>query len=118
MRAGRMPAISAAATPKEIFSFPQMTLAPDTQIPLDPEWSPGFVDYLFSGVQYQHRILAHGFPGSLPLGQGAHDDPIQHLAGHPGFAGGACGQYPLILAEPRQGCTHPILRTGKAKRPA
>ncbi len=24
-----------------------MTLAPDTQLPLDPDWSPGFVDYLF-----------------------------------------------------------------------
>ena len=29
------------------FLFPQMTLAPDTQMPLDPDWSPGFVDYLF-----------------------------------------------------------------------
>jgi hypothetical protein len=29
------------------FLFPQMTLAPDTQLPLDPDWSPGFVDYLF-----------------------------------------------------------------------
>ena len=29
------------------FLFPQMTLAPGTQTPLDPDWSPGFVDYLF-----------------------------------------------------------------------
>ncbi len=29
------------------FLFPQMTLAPGTQTPLDPAWSPGFVDYLF-----------------------------------------------------------------------
>jgi hypothetical protein len=29
------------------FLFPQMTLAPGTQKPLDPSWSPGFVDYLF-----------------------------------------------------------------------
>ena len=29
------------------FLFPQMTLSPDTQMPLDPNWSPGFVDYLF-----------------------------------------------------------------------
>jgi hypothetical protein len=29
------------------FLFPQMTLAPGTQTPLDPSWSPGFVDYLF-----------------------------------------------------------------------
>ena len=29
------------------FLFPQMTLAPGTQTPLDPVWSPGFVDYLF-----------------------------------------------------------------------
>jgi hypothetical protein len=29
------------------FLFPQMTLGPGTQIPFDPDWSPGFVDYLF-----------------------------------------------------------------------
>lgn len=29
------------------FLFPQMTLAPNTQKPLQPGWSPGFVDYLF-----------------------------------------------------------------------
>ena len=29
------------------FLFPQMTLAPGTQKPLDPAWSPGFIDYLF-----------------------------------------------------------------------
>jgi hypothetical protein len=29
------------------FLFPQMTLAPSTQKPIDPAWSPGFVDYLF-----------------------------------------------------------------------
>jgi hypothetical protein len=29
------------------FLFPQMTLAPGTQKPLDPAWTPGFVDYLF-----------------------------------------------------------------------
>ena len=29
------------------FLFPQMTLAPRTQKPLDPGWAPGFVDYLF-----------------------------------------------------------------------
>jgi hypothetical protein len=29
------------------FLFPQMTLAPGTQTPLDSSWSPGFVDYLF-----------------------------------------------------------------------
>jgi hypothetical protein len=29
------------------FLFPQMTLAPSTQKPLQPCWSPGFVDYLF-----------------------------------------------------------------------
>ncbi len=29
------------------FLFPQMTLAPGTSTPLDPAWSPGFVDYLF-----------------------------------------------------------------------
>ena len=29
------------------FLFPQMTLAPGTQKPIDPDWSPGFVDYLF-----------------------------------------------------------------------
>jgi hypothetical protein len=29
------------------FLFPQMTLAPGTQKPLDPTWSPGFIDYLF-----------------------------------------------------------------------
>lgn len=29
------------------FLFPQMTLAPATQKPFDPGWSPGFVDYLF-----------------------------------------------------------------------
>jgi hypothetical protein len=29
------------------FLFPQMTIAPGTQKPLDENWSPGFVDYLF-----------------------------------------------------------------------
>jgi hypothetical protein len=29
------------------FLFPQMTLAPGSQKPLDPAWTPGFVDYLF-----------------------------------------------------------------------
>jgi hypothetical protein len=29
------------------FLFPQMTLGPHTQVPFDPHWSPGFVDYLF-----------------------------------------------------------------------
>lgn len=29
------------------FLFPQMTLAPGTSKPLDPDWTPGFVDYLF-----------------------------------------------------------------------
>jgi hypothetical protein len=29
------------------FLFPQMTLAPGTQKPVDPAWSPGFIDYLF-----------------------------------------------------------------------
>ena len=29
------------------FLFPQMTLASSTQSPIDPAWSPGFVDYLF-----------------------------------------------------------------------
>jgi len=29
------------------FLFPQMTLAPGSQRPLDPAWTPGFVDYLF-----------------------------------------------------------------------
>lgn len=29
------------------FLFPQMTLGPNTQIPANPDWSPGFVDYLF-----------------------------------------------------------------------
>ena len=29
------------------FLFPQMTLAPGTAKPLDPHWTPGFVDYLF-----------------------------------------------------------------------
>jgi hypothetical protein len=29
------------------FLFPQMTLAPRTEKPLQPSWSPGFVDYLF-----------------------------------------------------------------------
>ena len=29
------------------FLFPQMTLAPSTQKPIDPAWTPGFVDYLF-----------------------------------------------------------------------
>jgi hypothetical protein len=29
------------------FLFPQMTLAPRTQKPVQPNWSPGFVDYLF-----------------------------------------------------------------------
>ncbi len=29
------------------FLFPQMTLAPGTQKPVDPTWSPGFIDYLF-----------------------------------------------------------------------
>jgi hypothetical protein len=29
------------------FLFPQMTLAPGSKTPLDPGWSPGFVDYLF-----------------------------------------------------------------------
>ena len=42
-----MRAISATATAKGDFLFPQMTLAPSTQRPIDPAWSPGFVDYLF-----------------------------------------------------------------------
>ena len=29
------------------FLFPQMTLAPGTQQPFNPAWSPGFIDYLF-----------------------------------------------------------------------
>jgi len=29
------------------FLFPQMTLAPGTSQPFDPDWVPGFVDYLF-----------------------------------------------------------------------
>jgi hypothetical protein len=29
------------------FLFPQMTLAPGSQKPIDEHWSPGFVDYLF-----------------------------------------------------------------------
>jgi hypothetical protein len=29
------------------FLFPQMTLAPSTEKPLQANWSPGFVDYLF-----------------------------------------------------------------------
>lgn len=29
------------------FLFPQMTLSPSTQKPLQEDWSPGFVDYLF-----------------------------------------------------------------------
>jgi len=29
------------------FLFPQMTLGPNTMIPANPDWSPGFVDYLF-----------------------------------------------------------------------
>jgi hypothetical protein len=29
------------------FLFPQMTLAPGSQKPFDPAWTPGFVDYLF-----------------------------------------------------------------------
>jgi hypothetical protein len=29
------------------FLFPQMTLAPGTAKPIDPAWTPGFVDYLF-----------------------------------------------------------------------
>ena len=29
------------------FLFPQMTLAPGTSQPVDPDWVPGFVDYLF-----------------------------------------------------------------------
>jgi hypothetical protein len=29
------------------FLFPQMTIAPGTQKPVDENWSPGFVDYLF-----------------------------------------------------------------------
>jgi hypothetical protein len=29
------------------FLFPQMTLAPATQKPVDPAWTPGYVDYLF-----------------------------------------------------------------------
>jgi hypothetical protein len=29
------------------FLFPQMTLAPSSQKPLEQSWSPGFVDYLF-----------------------------------------------------------------------
>jgi len=29
------------------FLFPQMTLAPGTAKPMDPAWTPGFVDYLF-----------------------------------------------------------------------
>ena len=29
------------------FLFPQMTLAPGTSQPVDPDWIPGFVDYLF-----------------------------------------------------------------------
>ncbi len=29
------------------FLFPQMTLAPGTSSPVDPYWTPGFVDYLF-----------------------------------------------------------------------
>jgi hypothetical protein len=36
-----------AAHTKGDFLFPQMTLAPGTQKPLDPAWFPGFVDYLF-----------------------------------------------------------------------
>jgi hypothetical protein len=36
-----------AAHTKGDFLFPQMTLAPGTQKPLDPSWFPGFVDYLF-----------------------------------------------------------------------
>lgn len=37
----------AAPHTKGDFLFPQMTLAPATQKPVDPAWSPGFVDYLF-----------------------------------------------------------------------
>jgi hypothetical protein len=29
------------------FLFPQMMLGPQTQVPFNPDWSPGFVDYLF-----------------------------------------------------------------------
>jgi hypothetical protein len=29
------------------FLFPQMTMAPRSQEPVEPSWSPGFVDYLF-----------------------------------------------------------------------
>jgi hypothetical protein len=29
------------------FLFPQMTLTPGTSQPVDPTWSPGFVDYFF-----------------------------------------------------------------------
>jgi hypothetical protein len=29
------------------FLFPQMTVPPGAQKPLDPDWTPGFVDYLF-----------------------------------------------------------------------
>jgi hypothetical protein len=38
---------SSACHTKGDFLFPQMTLAPGSQTPLDPAWSPGFVDYLF-----------------------------------------------------------------------
>ena len=37
----------AGAHTKGDFLFPQMTLAPATQKPVDPAWTPDYVDYLF-----------------------------------------------------------------------
>jgi hypothetical protein len=78
------------------FLFPQMTLAPRTEKPLQPSWSPGFVDSL-SRVQHQHGILSYRFAGTLPLGQGCHDVAIHHLLRHGGPAGRARGEHTVVV---------------------
>ena len=78
------------------FLFPQMTLAPGTQKSGRPDWTPGLWT-IFPGLQYQHRLLAHRYARACPLGQGADDGAIQHLARHPGPAGGARREHPVTV---------------------
>jgi hypothetical protein len=73
------------------FLFPQM----NPEAGSHSRWSPNVCGLLILSLQHEHGSIAHGYAGSLPVGEGADDDTGDN------FTGRAC------IAR-RQSCEHSL----------
>ena len=82
------------------FLFPQMTLDQQAKRDMGEQcWSPGFVDYLFSRLQHQHRIFTNGLSRTISVGQTAYDGSIAHFLDNGGSVGSSRRKYSLAASQ-------------------